>query len=135
MGFYNYQEKSNSIWFSFKQRIKQLKSQIYILYLALRDPRTPLLAKIVITLVVGYILSPIDLIPDFIPVIGYLDDFIVIPLGVYLALKLTPEPIITDCREYARNNPPESKPKNWVAGGIFILIWLAVIVYIVHIFY
>ncbi|WP_371365950.1 hypothetical protein SRRS_05160 [Sporomusa rhizae] len=127
----NYQEKPN-IWLSFKQRVKQLKSQVYILYLALRDPRTPLLAKIVVALVVGYALSPIDLIPDFIPIIGYFDDFIIIPLGIWLALKLIPEPIIEDCREYARTNPPGSKPKNWVVGGIFIFIWLAVIAYIVN---
>ncbi|WP_346354045.1 YkvA family protein [Azotosporobacter soli] len=131
----NHHQTPNSVWNSFKQQLKNLKGEVYILYLALRDPRTPLLAKLVTAVVVGYALSPIDLIPDFIPVIGYLDDFIVIPLGVWLALKLIPQAIITDCREYARNHSPGNKPKNWLVGGIFILIWLAAILYIVRLFY
>jgi uncharacterized membrane protein YkvA (DUF1232 family) len=85
-----------------KQKAHELKIQVYTLYLAYRDPRTPWYAKVFAALVVGYAFSPIDLIPDFIPVLGYLDDLILIPLGVQIALNLIPVEIMEDCREQAR---------------------------------
>lgn len=77
-----------------KNWAKQLKRQIYVLYLAYKDPRMPLFTKIFTVSVVAYAFSPIDLIPDFIPILGYLDDLILVPLGVYFALKLIPKPVL-----------------------------------------
>lgn len=73
---------------------------------------------------VKIIFSPIDLIPDFIPVLGYLDDLIIVPIGVVLATRLIPENIMNECRKQSENIFKDSKPKNWVAGGIIIFIWL-----------
>lgn len=115
------------VWRECKLKAKNLKRDVYILYLALRHPATPWYAKLFIALVVGYALSPIDLIPDFVPVLGYLDDLILIPAGVILALKLIPQEVIIQCREDARNNPPGQKPKNLLAGGIIVCIWLGLI--------
>ena len=100
------------------------KADVLALYLVARDPRTPWLAKAVIAAVVAYALSPVDLIPDFIPVIGYLDDLILIPLGVALAIRLTPVEIIDECREAARQRFTGGKPQSWMAAGIIVLLWL-----------
>ena len=100
------------------------KADVLALYLVARDPRTPWLAKAVIAGVVAYALSPVDLIPDFIPVIGYLDDLILIPLGVALAIRLTPVEIIDECREAARQRFTGGKPQSWMAAGIIVLLWL-----------
>lgn len=110
-------------------RLKQLKQQVYIIYLAMQDERTPWHAKVLAAIVVGYTLSPIDLIPDFVPVFGYLDDIILIPLGVAIVIRLIPQEIIADCTAKALAEPPGRKPKNWVAAGIIILIWIAGIAY------
>src|SRR3982074_1501778 len=85
-----------------KARARELKRETYVLYLAVKDPRTPWYAKAVAGAVVAYALSPIDLIPDFIPVIGYLDDLIVVPLGIALVIKLVPASVMVDCRDRAR---------------------------------
>ena len=100
------------------------KADVLALYLVARDPRTPWLAKAVIAGVVAYALSPVDLIPDFIPVIGYLDDLILIPLGVALAIRLTPHEIIEECREAARQRFTGGKPQSWMAAGTIVLVWL-----------
>lgn len=115
--------KFKVFWSSFKQSVRQLNGKVYILYTALKDSRTPWYAKVLIIFVVGYALSPVDLIPDFIPVLGYLDDFIIVPLGVSIALRLIPDYVIEDCKAYVRNNPINSKPKNWIAGSIIIGMW------------
>jgi uncharacterized membrane protein YkvA (DUF1232 family) len=81
---------------------RQLKSEVYALYLAYRDPRTPWYARLWAAGVVGYAFSPIDLIPDFVPVLGYLDDLLIVPLGVLLALRLIPADVMADCRARAR---------------------------------
>ena len=109
---------------SWKQKAKQLKMEVHALDLAYRDPRTPWYAKFLIACVVGYALSPIDLIPDFIPVLGYLDDMILVPLGVALALKTIPPGVLADCRDKARQAAEEKKPINWLAAGIIIIIFL-----------
>jgi uncharacterized membrane protein YkvA (DUF1232 family) len=83
---------------------KRLKTEIYALYLASRDPRTPLVARLVAGLVVAYALSPIDLIPDMVPVLGYLDDVILVPLGVMLALRLIPPDVLASCRAAAASS-------------------------------
>ena len=91
-----------SPWLSaLKQRAHALKAETYALYLAARDPRTPWYAKLLVAGIVAYALSPIDLIPDFIPVLGYLDDLILIPLGIALAIRLIPDPVLLQCRARA----------------------------------
>ena len=107
-----------------KQRARRLKTEVYALYLAYRDPRVPWYARAFAACVVGYAFSPIDLIPDVIPVLGYLDDLILVPLGVVLALRMIPADVMAECRERARETLREGKPTNWVAAGIIIGIWL-----------
>ena len=110
---------------SWKHRVSQLKRETYTLYLAYRDPRTPWYAKILGALVVGYAFSPIDLIPDAIPVLGYLDDLLLIPLGIVLTLKMIPPAVLDECREQAGQVMQQGKPTNWAAAGAIALIWLA----------
>ena len=109
---------------SLREKAKQLKIDVYALYLAYKDPRVPWHAKIFIALIVGYALSPIDLIPDFIPVLGYLDDLIIIPAGISLSLKMVPKEVLEECRGRAES---VEKPKNWTAAFIIILIWLLLV--------
>ncbi|NJK78676.1 MAG: DUF1232 domain-containing protein [Chloroflexaceae bacterium] len=105
-----------------KQRVRSLKQDIHALALALRDPRTPLVARLVLLIVVGYALSPIDLIPDVIPVLGYLDDLILLPLGLALAIRLIPAAILDDCRAQARMAAPPSV--NGWAMLVIVAIWI-----------
>jgi len=105
-----------------RQRARALKVEVYALYLAARDPRTPWLARAVAVGVAAYAFSPIDLIPDFIPVLGYLDDLILVPLGVLLALRLIPAPVMADCRQRARE--AQGRPVNWLAAAVIVLVWL-----------
>lgn len=105
-----------------KQRARRLKTDTLALYLAYRDPRTPWHARVVSAVVVGYALSPIDLIPDFIPVLGYLDDLILIPLGIALSVKLIPAEVMAECRERAQDLA--ERPTNRVVAGIIVLVWL-----------
>lgn len=108
-----------------KQRARQLKTEIYTIYLAYRDPRVPWHAKLFAACVVGYAFSPIDLVPDFIPVLGYLDDLVLIPLGVSLALKMIPHAVLAECREKAREAMGRGKPVNRAAAAVIITVWLA----------
>jgi uncharacterized membrane protein YkvA (DUF1232 family) len=103
---------------------RKVKKQIYILYFAYKDERVPLYAKVFAALVVAYAFSPIDLIPDFIPILGYLDDVIMVPLGVIFALKMIPENVVRDCTEKAEEMIKNGRPKNWIAGSIIIIIWI-----------
>jgi uncharacterized membrane protein YkvA (DUF1232 family) len=107
-----------------KQRAKLLKQETYAVYLALRDPRVPWYARALAACVVGYAFSPIDLIPDFVPVLGYLDDVLIVPLGIALTLKLIPPEVMAECRARAQAVMAEGKPTNWVAAGLIIAIWL-----------
>ena len=107
-----------------KQRAKQLKIEIYAIYLAYKDPRVPWYARIFAACVVGYAFSPIDLIPDPIPVLGYLDDLILIPLGVVLALKMIPEDVMAECRERSQEIMQQKKPVNKIAAMVIIAIWI-----------
>lgn len=97
------------------------------MYFALKHPQTPLYAKIFVAIIVGYALSPIDLIPDFIPVLGYLDDVILLPIGIAIAIRLIPANVLDACREEAKNNPPAMKPKIWIAAYVIIMLWLVVL--------
>ncbi len=107
-----------------KRRARQLKAETYALYLAYRDPRTPWYARVFAACVVGYAFSPIDLIPDPIPVLGYLDDLILVPLGIALAIKMIPPPVLAECRQQAQALMEEGKPVNWAAAVVIIAIWL-----------
>lgn len=109
---------------TWKRRARELKIEVYALSLAYRDPRVPLYARIFAACVVGYAFSPIDLIPDPIPVLGYLDDVILVPLGVILALRMIPADIIAECREKAREVIRQGKPVNKLAAVVIIGIWL-----------
>jgi len=111
---------------SLKQEAGLLKAETYTLYLAYRDPRVPWYAKVFMAAIVGYALSPIDLIPDFIPVLGYVDDLIIVPAGVFLALKMIPREVLEECRKKAKSEPISGKAK-WVAASIIIAVWLLVI--------
>jgi uncharacterized membrane protein YkvA (DUF1232 family) len=117
-----------------KKQANHLKGDIYTLYLVARHPRTPWYAKLFIAGVVAYALSPIDLIPDFIPVIGYLDDLILVPLGISIAIKMIPNPILVECRAQAQAMSLKSN-KNWKAGIVIVLIWLVLAALMVTVVY
>ena len=102
---------------------RKLKVEIYALYLAYRDPRVPWYARVFAALVVGYAFSPIDLIPDVIPVLGYLDDLLIVPLGIALAIRMIPPSVLAECREEARN--AKDRPVNKVAAVVVVAIWIA----------
>ena len=101
----------------------KLKVETYALYLAYRDPRVPWYARVFGALVVGYEFSPIDLIPDPIPFIGYLDDLILVPLGIALAIRMIPAEVLAECREKAKEL--SKKPVNRVAAVVVVAVWLA----------
>src|SRR4030081_4054756 len=106
-----------------KTRARELKRETYVLSLAVPDPRPPWYAKAVAGAVVAYALSPIDLIPAFIPVIGYLDDLIVVPLGIALALNLVPATVMADCRAQAL--AVDRLPMSRAGAAALIALWLA----------
>lgn len=112
-----------------KETAKQLKKQIFILYLAYQDDRVAWYTKLFTACVVAYAFSPIDLIPDFIPVLGYLDDIILVPLGILLALKMLPQDVIADCTVKAETLMRADKPKNWFVGGLILILWCALTVW------
>ena len=114
-----------------KQRVKRLKTETYAIYLAYKDPRVPWYAKVLIAFVVAHTFSPIDLIPDFIPILGYLDDLIVTPLGIALAIKMIPPVVLAECREEARSAVGQDKPTSWAAAAVIVAIWLLLAVLIV----
>lgn len=105
-----------------RRRAGELKRETYALHLAYRDPRTPWIARIVAGCVVAYAFSPLDLIPDFVPVLGYLDDLVLVPLGVALALRLIPPAVMADCR--ARARAATGRPHSWTAAAAIVAIWL-----------
>lgn len=113
---------------TWKQRAGRLKTETYALYLAYRDPRVPWCARALAAVVVAYAFSPIDLIPDFIPVLGYLDDLILIPLGVLLVLRLIPPEVMAECRARAAVELAENKPVSGIAALIIIALWLLALV-------
>ena len=107
-----------------KLRARQLQAETYALYLAFRDPRVPWYAKAVAACVVGYALSPIDLIPDFIPVLGYLDDLVLIPLGIALVLRMIPPAVMDECRARARAELVDGQPVGRAVAAVIVAIWL-----------
>ena len=115
-------------------RAKQLKTDIPAVFLALKEKRTPWRAKIIGAVVVVYALSPVDLIPDFIPVLGYLDDIILLPLLIALCVKWIPREVFEDCKTRAEGLWNKGKPEKWYYAIPFVLIWLALAALIIFAF-
>jgi uncharacterized membrane protein YkvA (DUF1232 family) len=105
---------------------RKLKVEVYALYLAYKDPRVSWYARVFAAVVVGYAFSPIDLIPDMIPVLGYLDDLILVPLGVALAIKMIPPQVLSECREKARETT--DRPVNKVAAVVVVAVWIGLVI-------
>ncbi len=110
-----------------KQRAKQLKKDIPAVFLALKRKDTPFIAKVLAGITVGYALSPIDLIPDFIPVLGYLDDLILLPALAALTVRLIPQNIMRECREKSENLWADGKPKKWYYAIPIVVFWLVIL--------
>ena len=109
---------------AWKQRARQLSAQTYALYLAYRHPRTPWYAKVFAALVVGYVFSPIDPIPDFIPGVGLLDEMLVVPIGILIAAKMIPQEVLEECREKAWEVAEGEKPVSRAAAVVVVTVWL-----------
>lgn len=109
---------------SWKRRAGELKIQVYALYLAYKDPRVPLYARIFAACVVGYAFSPIDLIPDPIPILGYLDDLVLVPLGIAAAVRMIPPDVLAECQQKSREVMRQGKPVNKAAAIVIIAVWL-----------
>lgn len=115
-----------------KDWARAVKRDLLALWLAARDPRTPLRAKIMALVVVSYAFSPIDLIPDFIPVLGYLDDLVLVPLGVVIALRQIPQALLTEFRDQASRL--RSKPQSWAGAAGVMSIWFLVVACAAYVF-
>lgn len=113
------------------ERAKKLKTDVPAVFLALKEKRTPWYAKIIAAIIVIYALSPIDLVPDFIPVLGYLDDVIILPALIAWCMWCIPKEVFEDCRSRAEGMWNDGKPKKWYYAIPFVLIWAAVIALIV----
>ena len=113
-----------------KEKTEKLKRDLLAVYYAYKHPRVGFLPKIFIFLALAYALSPIDLIPDFIPVIGFLDDILIVPVLIYLSLRFIPEEIMLECRLKAETEPPLLK-NNWIAAVIIIIIWSLLIYFFI----
>lgn len=114
-------------------KARAIKRETYVLYLACRDPRTPWYVKVLAGGIVAYAISPIDLIPDFIPIIGYLDDVIIVPIGIAAALRLVPRDVLADCRARALADP--QRPTSRAAGAIIIAIWSVAAIIVLWLLY
>ena len=114
-----------------KERAKKLKTDIPAVFLALKEKKTPWYAKIIAAVIVVYALSPIDLIPDFIPVLGYLDDIIILPALIAWCIKCIPNDVFEDCRAHAKDLWGNGKPEKWYYAIPFILIWVVIIALVV----
>lgn len=115
-----------------KEWAARLKRDIPALFLALKDKETPLPAKILAAVTVGYALSPVDLVPDFIPVLGYLDDLLVLPLLTALTIRLIPKPVLERCRRESEGMWADGKPKKAVFALPVLLIWLLILLWIIR---
>ena len=113
--------RSSGPW---RERVKALKKETFTLYLACRHPGVSWYAKALALLVVGYALSPIDLIPDFIPILGYLDDAILIPLGIMLVIRMIPPEILAECRQKSETIVGQATRAGMIAAAVIVLIWI-----------
>jgi len=118
-----------------RARAQSLKRETYALYLAYRHPDTPWGAKILVACIVGYALSPIDLIPDFVPILGYLDDLILVPIGIALALRLVPPTVMAECRAEAERQMSRDQPQSRAAAVVIVCIWIVAVAIVVGITY
>jgi len=110
-----------------KERAKKLKTDVPAVFLSLKKKETPWYAKVAAAIVVVYALSPIDLIPDFIPVLGYLDDVIILPALIAMTIRLIPRSVLEKCRTQSQGIWQNGKPKKWYYAIPFVLAWVAVI--------
>ena len=108
-----------------KQSARRVKAETQALFLAYQHPQTPWYAKAFAGLVIAYALSPIDLVPDFIPVLGYLDDMVLVPLGIALAIRMIPDAVMVECRAQVEMGAVDGKHTHWIGAVIIILFWLA----------
>lgn len=115
-----------------KERAQKLKRDIPAVFIAMKKKETPVLAKIIAGLTVAYALSPIDLIPDFIPVLGYLDDIILLPALVALTIRMIPSDVFDACREEAEGLWSAGRPKRWYYALPIVLIWILIVFLIVR---
>ncbi len=117
-----------------KFRAASIRSESLALHFAYQNPATGLLPKLIILITLGYALSPVDLIPDFIPVLGYIDDLIIIPALISLSIKLIPGEIMAEARLQARES--DMRPgRRWIAGIIIISVWLLIITVLIKLFF
>lgn len=116
---------------SLKERAKQIKTDIPAVFLALRHRSTPMAARLLAGLAIGYALSPVDLIPDFIPVLGYLDDVVLLPVLITLTIRLIPAEVLEECRRNAEDIWTDGKPKKWYYAAPIVGIWLLLLCIIV----
>ena len=112
-----------------QQRAGEVKQETIALYLAMRDPRVPRQAKLLIWLILGYAFSPVDLIPDFIPVLGYLDDLILIPIGVTLAVRMIPDELMAEYRLQAKTAAAQPGLAGKMVAGLIILFWAGLLIF------
>jgi len=112
-------------WTEWQQQAKALKRELYAVYLASRDPRTPWYAKLLAVAILAYAASPIDLIPDPIPVLGYLDDMVLLPLGIVLLRRLIPPAVLTDAR--AHTQTVQGAGAGWAAALVIVVVWIVVL--------
>lgn len=115
-----------------RQWARTVKRDVHAIWLAARDSRTPWFVKMLALAVATYAISPIDLIPDFIPILGYLDDILIVPLGIMLVVRLIPPEVMKECRESAAQ--ASERPVSRVAAGVIIVIWIACAVLLVRLF-
>jgi len=111
-----------------KARAHELKTEVFALYGVMRDPRTPWYAKLLIVAIVAYALSPIDLIPDFIPVLGFLDDILLLPLGIVLAVKMIPPEVMRQSRADAATAAGDATQIGRAGAAAIVLLWIVAIV-------
>jgi len=117
---------------NWKARARRLAENIAVLAIAVRDPRTPWYAKALAIAVVAYALSPLDLIPDFIPVLGYVDDLLILPFALTLTIRLIPRNVWEDCRARATNDVIGMRRARRVAAGIIVVVWLLMVAAVLH---
>src|SRR5688572_8506530 len=118
-----------------REKTRNLNTEIYALYLAYKHPRVMWVARLVIALTIGYALSPIDLIPDFIPVFGFLDDLLIVPAGIALSIRLIPAEVLKECREKAVNEFSGSKPHVRYAWLVVVFTWILILAIAFMVFY
>ncbi len=115
-----------------RERVEALKRETFALWLAARHPGTPWYAKAFVAMVVAYAVSPIDLIPDFIPVLGFLDDLVLVPAGIWIALRMIPDPVMEECRARATDALSGGKPSGRAAAIVVVAIWVALAALAAH---